>query len=456
MNEQLENDSLSGTGDFGAKPLVAIVGRPNVGKSALFNRLVGARMAIIEDVPGTTRDRNYADVEWSGREFTLVDTGGLEPDPGGDIARLVKDQAEQAIEESDLVLFVLDTVDGLTATDLEIADVLRRTEKPIIVVGSKADNEERRLASVQFYEVGLGDVVAVSAYHGTGTGDLLDMVLERLPTAPKVGDAPKVLRIAIVGRPNVGKSSLLNAIVGEERAIVHPTPGTTRDAIDTVVEFRGEPLVLIDTAGIRRRGHIEVGLEKYSVLRTMRALARCDVAVLVLDSDEGITAQDNHLAGFVVEAEKGLVVAANKWDLVNPRQREGVVARIRQELNFVSWAPVLLISALTGDGVIDVLETALRVQVQRERRVPKDELDEVVKGALESHPPPPHAGRPVRMTRVSQIGINPPTFVFHVNDEKNVHFSYQRYLENRLRQHFVFEGAPVKLVFRPRGGRRPR
>jgi len=433
------------------KPLVALVGRPNVGKSTLFNRIVGERVAIIEDVAGTTRDRLYASADWAGREFTLIDTGGLEITAGSDLGRRVREQAELAIGEADVVVFLVDARQGVTAEDAEIAAKLRQSRKPVLVAVNKADNEERRLDAVEFYKLGLGEVAPISALHGTGTGDLLDEVVARLPAAPAEAEVSGI-GVAIVGRPNVGKSSLLNAILGEERAIVSEVPGTTRDVIDTVVEHRGQRVVLLDTAGIRRRGRVEMGVEKYSVIRALRAIDRADLAFLVLDAVEGITAQDTHLAGYVRDAHKGIGILVNKWDLIAPKTNRSVpefTARVRDEFRFMPYAPILFTSARTGQGVGQIPDLALSIWESRNRRVPTAALNGLVQEAVDAHAPPTVRGRRLKLYYATQAGVNPPTFVFFVNDPSLLHFSYERYLENRLRQALDFEGTPLRLLFRP-------
>ena len=353
-----------------SKAIVAIVGRPNVGKSALFNRLIGRSIAIVEDVPGTTRDRIYADAEWSGATFTLVDTGGLQvdgmlADEANATPEMLVDQvhhqAQIAIAEADVIVFLVDGKAGMTATDQNVADLLRRTKKPVILAANKIDGESRRLAALEFYALGLGDPYAISALHGLGIGDLLDAMVAALPEEPADEDEASV-KIAIVGRPNVGKSSLFNALLGEERVIVSEMPGTTRDAIDTHIEWEGQQLLLIDTAGIRRRGHIDPGIEKYSVLRALKAIGRADVVLLLLDATEMVTAQDAHVAGYILEEEKGVVVLVNKWDLIEKDSQTIVefTRRIRTELQFLDYVPVLFISAKTGKRVDLVLPTALK------------------------------------------------------------------------------------------------
>ena len=451
------------------KPIVAIVGRPNVGKSTLFNRLVGRKVAIVEDVPGTTRDRLYADTEWKGIPFTLVDTGGLEilegrpPDERQPLAvasaqyvEHIRAQAQMAIEEADVIIFVVDVVDGPTAADKDVADILRRSRKPVILAVNKADNDERREAAVEFYELGLGDPIPISAIHGTGIGDLMDEVVKHLP---RVEEEPEIeaVKIAIVGRPNVGKSSLLNRILGQERVIVSEIPGTTRDAVDTYLEWEGHPIVLIDTAGIRRRGRVRPGLEKYSVLRAMRAIGRCDVALLVLDGAEGVTAQDAHIAGYIIDEAKSVIVVVNKWDLVprRPGIKEDYERAIRYELKFLDYVPILFTSAKTGEGVDRIIPLALRIQEERLVRIPTGRLNRIIQDAVDRHRPPSKAGKSLKIYYVTQASVSPPTFVFFVNDPELVHFSYERYLENTIRKHYPFLGTPLKLVFRERT-RKPR
>jgi GTP-binding protein len=439
------------------KPLVALVGRPNVGKSTLFNRIVGERIAIVEDVAGTTRDRLYASADWAGHEFTVIDTGGLEVTPGSDLARRVREQAELAIHEADVVVFMVDGRQGITAEDEEIAAQLRQSQKPVLLAANKADNEARRLDAVEFYRLGLGEVVPISALHGTATGDLLDEVVGRLPKAPSEEELQGI-GVAIVGRPNVGKSSILNAILGRERSIVSSLPGTTRDVIDTPVEHRGERLVLLDTAGIRRRGRVEPGIEKYSVIRALRAIDRSDLALLVLDAVEGITAQDTHLAGYVVDGHKGVGIVVNKWDLVTPKTDRTMAefsAQVRDEFRFMPYAPILFTSAKTGRGIDQVLDLALSIWEHRNVRVPTAGLNDLVQEAVAAHAPAAVRGRRLKVYYVTQAGVNPPTFVFFVNDPGLLHFTYERYLENRLRQSLDFEGTPLRFIFRPHAEKKP-
>jgi GTP-binding protein len=435
-----------------SKPIVAIVGRPNVGKSTLFNRLVGERLAITHEVPGTTRDRLYAEAEWGGVDFTVVDTGGLDLVSNDDIMAQVRAQAQMAIAEADVILFLVDVKDGLTAGDEEVAQVLRRTAKPVLVAVNKADNQVLREAAVEFYALGLGELYPISALHGTGTGDLLDQVVGAFPIEEEEEELEAV-KIAIVGRPNVGKSSLLNKILGQERSIVDATPGTTRDAIDTQIEWEGEPVVLIDTAGIRKRGRIQRGVEKYSVLRALRAIVRADVVLLLIDAVEGATAQDAHIAGYILEEAKSVVVVVNKWDLVEKDTYTMLIymEHIRTVLRFLDYVPVIFISALTGQRVDQVLPTALRVQEERLIRIPTAELNRIVQEAVARHAPPSKAGKRLKFYYATQAAVDPPTFLFFVNDPRLVHFSYERYLENRLREQYGFLGTPLRLSFRKRG-----
>ncbi|EFH87480.1 ribosome biogenesis GTPase Der [Ktedonobacter racemifer] len=468
------------------KPLVAIVGRPNVGKSTFFNRMIGERVAIVEDMPGTTRDRLYGDADWNGREFTLIDTGGLELGTGipvgqvgltgqsGDIMDHVMSQAQLAIEEADVIVFMVDARSGITAADDEVADLLRRrATKPVILAANKADNAERRLDVVEFYSLGLGEPTDISSIQGTGTGDLLDRIVEALPPFSEEDEAEddQTPRIAIVGRPNVGKSSLLNAILGVNRSIVSDIPGTTRDAIDTELEFGDQKIKLVDTAGIRRRGRVGVGVEKYSVLRSTRAIERCDVALMLIDASEGLTAQDTHIAGTIHEMGKGVIVVVNKWDLAQEQhkaEREGEFPKpdeeiddaeryrkmLIRELKFIPYAPIIFASAKTGYHVKSILETALKISDMRYLRVPTARLNEVVQEAKRRQTPAYVTGmKPLRVYYATQIRVNPPTFVFFVNDPRSVHFSYERFMENRLREAFSFKGTGIRIYFRARSTR---
>jgi GTPase len=433
-------------------PLVAIVGRPNVGKSALFNRIIGRRQALVEDLPGTTRDRLYGDAEWRGSAFRIVDTGGLEADTEGPFSPLVRRQIEQAMIEADVILLVVDGRDGLTAADEEIAGLLRRTDKPVLLVANKVDNDRRLDDATQFYEIGLGDPIAVSAYHGTGMGELLDAVLDLLPETEPEQDE-RGLRLAIVGRPNVGKSALVNALLGEERVIVSDIPGTTRDVIDTDITFEGQRITLLDTAGIRRSGRIERGVERHSVQRARGALERADVGLCVMDASDLAVAQDTHIVGMADEARTGIILVVNKSDLLQagPEVREEITALLRHRFKFVPWAPISFVSALERRGLTNLLRKAISVGEQRNRRISTGEVNQVVRRAVADHAPRSVQGKRLKILYVTQAETRPPTFVFFVNDATLMHFSYERYLENRMREAFGFDGTAVRLRFKSRG-----
>jgi len=433
-----------------SKPIVAIVGRQNVGKSTLLNRMAGKPIAIVEDLPGTTRDRIFADVSWQGIVFTIVDTGGLELRPRSTIAQEVKEQVEIAIVEADTVIFLVDVRDGVTPSDLEIADLLRRSSKPIVLVANKADNAKLETGAVEFYELGLEEPLAISAYHGRGTAELLDKIIALLPAPPPTEAEPEAMKVAIVGRPNVGKSMLLNALLGGERAIVDDVPGTTRDAIDTLFDFDGQSVLLIDTAGIRRRGRLGIGVERYSVLRALRAINRADVVLLMLDATEMVTAQDTHIAGYIQQAVKGIVLVVNKWDLVADKNIKEYNNHIRRQLKFMSYAAVLYISAKFGQGVDRVMPEVCRVYQERLKRLPTAAVNSVVQQAVAAHNLPRAGAKQLKILYATQAEVNPPTFVFFVNDAELIHFSYRRYLENKLRQSFGFTGTPLRLVFKTR------
>jgi GTP-binding protein len=450
------------------KPLVVLVGRPNVGKSTLFNRIVGERRSIVHDVPGTTRDRIYGVSTWNGKQFDLVDTGGIDPTHGGrtvlsigssEFIQDIKGQAVAAAQQADAVLFVVDGETGVSPPDREVAETLRRMQRreqdaqlhpPIYLVVNKCETAKRRAAASEFFELGIGDPYPVSALHGTDVGDLLDALVRNLKTEDE--PAEDTIKVAIVGKPNSGKSSLLNRIAGAERAIVSPIAGTTRDALDERVELGGLPITLIDTAGIRRRGRIEQGVEYYSVLRSFKAIERADVALLLIDAIEGITAQDAHIAGFVVEAAKSCVLLVNKWDAVEkgPSTEEELTRKIRADLNFIDYAPLLFISAKTGMNIDKVLPLALRVQEERLVRLATSKLNRVLAEAQDRQAPPSKAGRQLRIFYGTQVRSDPPTFMLYVNDPALLHFSYRRFLENRLRDEYGFLGTPIRLVAKAR------
>ncbi|HMZ41656.1 MAG TPA: ribosome biogenesis GTPase Der, partial [Anaerolineales bacterium] len=434
------------------KPVVALVGRPNVGKSTLFNRLAGERLAIVDDTPGTTRDRLFGEAEWNGRTFSIVDTGGIDPTHGGktplsvgsvEFIEDIRRQAQVAIQEADAVLFINDGETGVTEPDREVANILRRSQKklpdgtfwpPIFLVVNKCESQERRDSASEFYEFGLGDPFAISAIHGTSTGDLLDALVSSFK-APENEEEDDSIKIAIVGKPNAGKSSLLNKLTGKDRVIVSPIAGTTRDSIDTKMEYEGLPITLIDTAGIRRRGRIEHGVEQYSVLRAFKSIERADVALLMIDATTGITAQDTHIAGYILDEWKSCVVLVNKWDAIekNNETMEEYTNKIRHELNFMDYVPILFISAKTGQRMEQVLPLALQVQEERLARLTTSTINGIIHKAQDAHPHPTHAGRALKMYYGTQVRSDPPTFLIYVNEPKLMHFTYIRYLENQIR-----------------------
>jgi len=454
-----------------SKPVVALVGRPNVGKSTLFNRLAGERLAVVDDVPGTTRDRLVCEAEWTGWVFNVVDTGGIDPTQTGpgrsqqplsigsaDFIEQIRTQAEIAIRDADAVLFLTDADAGVTPADHEVAQILRRYQKevdgerkpPVLLVVNKCENEARRIAALQFYELGLGEPYPISALHGIGTGDLLDALVATFGERGEESEDDSV-KIAIVGKPNVGKSSLLNRLLGEERAIVSPIAGTTRDAVDTYLDYNGTPVTLIDTAGIRRRGKIDAGVEKYSVLRSLQAIERASVVLLVLDASVGLSAQDAHIAGFILDAWKSAVVLVNKWDAVakDSFTMGEYSNKIRQELKFMDFVPVLFISAQTGQRVDQVMPLALKVEEERLVRMATSKINQILRQAQDLHVPS-RTGQQLKIYYATQVRSDPPTFLVYVNDPKLAHFTYIRFLENRIRQEYPFTGTPIRLVLRPR------
>ena len=517
------------------KSFVALVGRPNVGKSTLFNRLVGERLSVVDDRPGTTRDRVQAPVEWRGQSFTLVDTGGIEPleplrdkekrvlaEGSADFIYEIREQAEIAIGEADVIVFAVDAQVGLTSIDESVADILRKligqrqqagkAVPTILVAAGKADTQALKASAVEFYSLGLGDVFPLSGLRGEGTGDLIDAIIEALPQQPEE-PVDQTVRIAIVGRPNVGKSSMFNQLIGEPRVIVSPVAGTTRDAIDTVIEFHdaaetgddrrpttddqtatitnedenesdetsivhrpssvvdeltSAKITLVDTAGIRKRGTIEPGVEKYSVLRAFRAMERSQVVLLLIDAVDGITAQDEHIAGYVLDENKSVVVCVNKWDQIESDEKVARSAKpikgfgmltenmlafmqiVQERLNFMAYVPVLFVSAKSGFRCDQIFPTALRTNEARSMRIPTSSVNRILREAMEKHAPPSKSGRRLNIMFGSQVGVNPPHFVFTVNDPKIVHFSYQRFLENRLRDEYGFLGTPLRITFKGR------
>ncbi|NMB59436.1 MAG: ribosome biogenesis GTPase Der [Chloroflexi bacterium] len=450
------------------KPVVAIVGRPNVGKSTLFNRLSGEPRAIVDDVPGTTRDRLFGESSWNGIPFDIIDTGGIDPsssrkDPlsigSADYITQIRWQAEMAVRESDVILFVVDASSGVTPADEEVAQMLRRHQKmvdgkltpPVLLVVNKADSAGLRSNAVDFHALGMGEPYALSALHGTGTGDLLDELVALFPPKEEEVEDDSI-KVAIVGKPNVGKSSLLNRLVGEERAIVSPIAGTTRDATDTKLNFNGIDVTLIDTAGIRKRGKVEPGVEKYSVIRSMRSIERADVAILVLDATVPLSAQDAHIAGYIVEAWKSAVVVVNKWDAVekDTYTMAEYTAKIREDLKFMDYVPILFISAKTNQRVDQVMPMVIRVQEERLARLTTSQLNRIIQSAQDAHASPAHKGRSLRMYYGTQVRSDPPTFLIYVNDPSLAHFTYIRYIENCIRKEYDFIGTPIRVILRPR------
>lgn len=435
-----------------AKPLVAVVGRPNVGKSTFFNRVVGSRISIVEDTPGVTRDRIYAEAEWAGTNFALTDTGGIEPDSKELIPSRMREQAEMAIDTSDVILFITDGKEGLTAADREVGEMLMKTGKKVVLAVNKIDKPTLPDDFYDFYELGLGEPIPISAANMLNLGDLLDIIVESFPEGAGFEDDDSI-KIAMIGRPNVGKSSLINKLLGENRVIVSPIAGTTRDSIDTPLEYDGQKYTLIDTAGIRRKSKVYEDIEKYSVLRAVAAVERCDVCMLVIDATEGIAEQDKRIAGIAHEAGKGIIVTVNKWDLVD--KETGTMnefkKEIERELGFMSYAPSVFISALTGQRVDKVMDMARYVAENRAMRVPTGKLNTVITDATMMKQPPSDKGKRLKIYYVTQVSVKPPLFSFKVNSRPLMHFSYSRYLENKIREAFGFEGTPLKFVFREKG-----
>ncbi|MDD2471638.1 MAG: ribosome biogenesis GTPase Der [Dehalococcoidales bacterium] len=447
-----EENSIINPSAAGSRPVVAITGRYNVGKSTLLNRLTGKRMAIVSDMPGTTRDRIISTVTWQDKEFTIVDTGGLIAEPSSSIDEGVNLQVKEAISEADLVLFLVSTADGLIPSDLEIADWLRKTGKKFLLVANKADNPKRETIAVDFYSLGMGEPVIISAYHDLGIDDLLDRIVSLIPEGPPAEDSrDDILKIALVGRPNVGKSMLLNKLLGEDRVIVSQVPGTTRDAIDTLLNFDGDPVVLIDTAGVKRRGRVGKGVDKYSVIRSLRAIDRADVALLLLDATEPATAQDTHIASFIQEAGKGVIIVVNKWDLISHTEQSEYNLLVGERFKFMPYAKIMYTSAKTGRGVNKLVPEARKIREERKKRITTGELNGFISRVVAGQAPPRKGSKTLKVFYVTQAEVEPPTFVFFVNDASLVHFSYQRYIENRLRENYGFEGTPIKMVFKNRG-----
>jgi GTP-binding protein len=433
-----------------SKPIVAIVGRPNVGKSTLFNRIAKKRVAIVDDFPGVTRDRLYMDADWLDREFTMIDTGGIELEGQDAISSSVRIQAYLAIDEADVIMFMVDAKTGITQADEEVATILRRTKKPVVLTVNKVDSPKDNQNLYEFYGLGLGDPIPVSATNALNTGDLLDEIVKALPKDHDEEDHDDEIKVAFIGRPNVGKSSMVNAVLGEERVIVSDVPGTTRDAIDTHFVKDGQKYILIDTAGMRRKAKVDIPVERYSVMRALRAVDRCDVVLMVIDAVDGVTEQDKKIAGYAHEAGKGIAIVVNKWDLVAKDDKTTLrfTDAIRVELSFMQYAPILFISALTKQRIPRLTEIAKYVAEQHSMRVSTSVLNQVVEDAINISPPPTDKGRRLKIYYTTQVSVKPPTFVFFVNEPEIVHFSYVRYLENRLREAFGFEGTPLHLVLR--------
>jgi GTP-binding protein len=430
------------------KPVVAIVGRANVGKSTLFNRMARESIAVVEDLPGTTRDRVFADVMIEETEVTLVDTGGLDLKPASSMARKIKGQAEVAIADADVIVFMADIRDGVITADREIADLLRLSNKPLVLVANKADTPKLESQVSDFYQLGIGTPLVISAQHNRGINALRQTIASLLPEVTEVPVEADRPRLAIVGRPNAGKSMLLNSIVGGERAIVDEAPGTTRDVVDTLFNFHGQELLLIDTAGIRRRGRLSSGVEYYSLIRAVRAIDRCDVALLVTDATEFITAQDVHIAGYIKQSGKGIILVVNKWDLVPEQSQEVYLNEVHKKLKFMTHAPVLFVSAKFKRGVDEVMRKALEAWGEGQKRLSDPVVDKFVKQAVEAHTRPRKGFRQLEVKRAYQSGIRPPSFTLVVNDPSLVHFSYERYLENKLRHTFGFSGTSVRFLFK--------
>lgn len=440
-----------------SKPVVAIVGRPNVGKSTLFNRLVGNRKAIVEDTPGVTRDRLYDNSEWSGHEFIIIDTGGIRFDREDVFASEIRLQAELAIEEADVILFMVDSKEGITSEDEQVADLLRKADKPVVLAANKVENFDKQLEYFEFYNLGLGEPIPISAMHGLNTNDLLDAVISQFGPAPRQEEDDDTIRIAIVGRPNVGKSSLVNALLGEERVIVSDIPGTTRDAIDTPFQFQGRKYTLIDTAGIRRKSRIKESTERYSVIRALRSIDRADVVLIMVDAVDGVRDQDKKIAGYVHEQGRANIIVVNKWDLVekNSTTINRYDEEIREEFKFLAYSPIMYVSALTKKRIFKLLDIVDFVVGQHNRRINTSELNQVVNEAMALNPLPGGGGKKVKILYSTQVRTAPPTFIFFSNHPELVHFSYLRYLENTLRQNFGFEGSPIRLLVRKNPGKDP-
>lgn len=432
-----------------AKPIVAIIGRPNVGKSTIFNRIVGDRVAIVEDKPGVTRDRIYGVGEWAGKSFSIIDTGGIE-NSENEIVRSIRTQAELAIEEADVIVFLTDVKAGLTPADAEVAELLYRSRKPVVLVVNKVDNFQRQDEVYEFYNLGFGTPIPVSGAHGIGIGDLLSEVVHHLPEETEDEYGEDVIKVALIGRPNVGKSSLVNALLGEERVIVSNQAGTTRDAVDTEFEKDGQKYVLIDTAGMRKRGKVYENTEKYSVMRALKAIERSDVVLVVINGEEGIIEQDKHIAGYAHEAGKASIFVVNKWDLVQKDDKtvQQFERKIRDHFLFMSYAPIVFVSAKTKQRLNRLLPVVQQVAEQHSMRVQTHLLNDLIADAITFNQPPSDKGKRLKINYATQVAVKPPTIVLFVNDPSIMHFSYERYLENKIRDAFGFKGTPIRLYSR--------
>lgn len=430
--------------------ILCIVGRPNVGKSTLFNRIVGKKIAITEDTPGVTRDRIYSEGEWLGNHFTVIDTGGLEPEKDDTIMGNIKKQAQIAIDTADVILFVVDGIEGITSTDRDIANILRKSGNEVILACNKIDNPKRDTDVYDFYELGFGEPLMISSEQGLGIGDLLDKIVENFPKEKMASEEEDMTKVALIGKPNVGKSSLINNILGEERVIVTDIPGTTRDAIDSYFNYKDNQYMFIDTAGLRRKRSIDQGIERYSVIRTLSAVDRADICILVIDALEGVTEQDTKIAGYAHDNGKAMIIAINKWDLV---EKESTTYRefeksIRETLGFMLYAPIVFISALTGQRVAKLMDLLDVVNNNYSLRISTGVLNEIIDQAVLMNQPPTEKGRRCKIYYGTQVSVRPPTFVIFINDKELMHFSYQRYIENQIRTHFGFTGTPIRLEFR--------
>lgn len=437
-----------------SKPILSVVGRPNVGKSTFFNRIIGERKAIVEDVPGVTRDRIYAETEWNGREFAIIDTGGIEASTDDPILSQMRDQAVVAMDMADLILFMVDGKEGLTTADIEVGAILRRTGKKVILVVNKIDNPSKMPDTIyDFYELGLGEPIPISSANMLNIGDLLDEIVSGFPDKDYEADEENI-KLAIIGKPNVGKSSLVNALTKENRVIVSPIAGTTRDSIDTPFSFEGNDFTLIDTAGLRRRSKVYDSIEKFSVIRAIAAIERCDICILMIDAMEGITEQDKKIAGIAHEAGKGMMIVINKWDLVEKETNtmRDYERKVRAELLFASYAPILFTSVLQGRRIYDILRKAAAIQEIRMRRITTGKLNNLIEDAVMMRQPPSDKGKRLKIYYAAQIGVAPPLFSFNINSRELMHFSYARYLENRLREAYDFEGTSVKFVYNEKKG----